>query len=72
MYGLEKSPLALYPSSEGYDSADAGRCKALSLSVPISFHAGMTNAEVNNAIDAGYSRWLDCLKNKGRTTGGSQ
>jgi hypothetical protein len=36
----------------------------------LTFHlkAGMTNAEANDAIDAGYQTFFDCLKNKGRDT----
>lgn len=28
--------------------------------------AGMTNSEANSAIDDGYNRFFDCLRNKGK------
>jgi hypothetical protein len=49
---------------KGLTPADVSRITACKLV----FHLkpGMTNAEANDAIDAGYQKWFDCLKHPGR------
>ena len=61
---VDKVKVRVIPDGQKLTPADVTRITACRLV----FHLkpGMTNAEANDAIDAGYQKWFDCLRHPGR------
>lgn len=60
---VEKIHIQLVSDGQKLSAADVARIGSCKLVFHIK--AGMTNAEANAAIDAGYQKWFACLKHPG-------